>query len=79
MEDKLLHAIVGIAIVFIGLKMVDVKWVVIALVSAAVGKEMFDRFIQNEQFDIYDALVTIIAGVVFLKLYKFYKNVRQKN
>ena len=68
MEDKLLHTIVGIAIMFIGLKMVDVKWTLIALTSAAIGKELFDRFIQNERFDIYDALVTIIAGVLFLKI-----------
>jgi len=70
MEDKLLHIIVGVAIVFIGLRTISTRLTIALLVGAAIGKELFDLVIQNERFDIFDALVTILAGVVFLNIYR---------
>jgi hypothetical protein len=68
MEDKLLHIIVGVAIVFIGLRTISTKLTIALLVGAAIGKELFDLVIQNERFDIFDALVTVLAGLIFIKL-----------
>jgi hypothetical protein len=68
MEDKLLHVIVGVAIVFIGLRTISTKLTIALLVGAAIGKELFDLVIQNERFDIFDALVTVLAGLIFIKL-----------
>jgi hypothetical protein len=71
MEDKLLHVIVGVAIVFIGLRTISTKLTIALLVGAAIGKELFDLVIQNERFDIFDALVTVLAGLIFIKLKNF--------
>ena len=73
MEDKFLHAIVGIVIVFIGVRIINTTLTIAALVVAAVGKELFDLVIQNERFDVFDLLVTILSGIIFLKIYKSFK------
>jgi hypothetical protein len=73
MEDKFLHAIVGIVIVFIGLRTISTKLTIVGLVVAAIGKELFDLVIQNERFDVFDLLVTILSGIIFLKIYKSFK------
>lgn len=73
MEDKILHAIVGIVIVFIGVRIINTTLTIAALVVAAIGKELFDLVIQNERFDVFDLLVTILSGIIFLKIYKSFK------
>jgi hypothetical protein len=71
MEDKLLHAIVGIVIVFIGLRIASIRVTITTLIIAAIGKELFDLIIQNERFDTFDFLVTILSGVIAVYYIKF--------
>ncbi len=63
MEDKILHFLVGVLITLLTRKM-DWKLQLIVLVGCAVGKEMFDKFIQHERFDVLDALATMVGGYI---------------
>lgn len=63
-EDKLLHFGVGCLIVLLGLVFkIKKSHILILLVGAALGKELFDRYYQFERFDIFDLLVTTLPGI----------------
>lgn len=63
-KDKVLHFIVGAAIVAISYPILGSCIALMLLFISAAGKELFDKYGQDEVFDCADMTVTIIGGVI---------------
>lgn len=64
-QDKLLHFILGVLLALSGLHW---GWQIAVLcnVAGSLGKELFDKYVQKEQFDPLDFLATILGMVPVL-------------
>lgn len=67
-SDKYLHFIVGMMVAAVMRLHVGSLEALTAVVMVMTAKEMIDRFIRKENFDLKDALAGIMGGVVLLIL-----------
>lgn len=67
-SDKYLHFIVGMILATIMRLHVGALAALTAVVIVMTGKEMVDRFVRKENFDLKDALFGVMGGVVMLIL-----------
>lgn len=66
-QDKVLHFIAGLIVGAISMYFVDV-WSILAVLSVAVGKEVYDKFIKGTYMDLYDVLATVAGGWIAIAL-----------
>lgn len=67
-SDKYLHFIVGMMVAAVMRLHVGALAALIAVVMVMTAKEMVDRFVRKENFDLKDALAGVMGGVVTLIL-----------
>ena len=63
--DKILHFIVGWLIVLSIIPIYGIVTGIIALVVAAVGKEIYDQW-KYKGFDYKDLIATLLGGLVYI-------------
>lgn len=67
-SDKYLHFIVGMMVAAVMRLHVGALAALTAVVMVMTAKEMIDRFVRKEDFDLTDALAGVMGGVVMLIL-----------
>jgi len=67
-KDKGCHAIVGFLIGAVSAFFYQGILVIVPMLLAGLGKEMYDEFIKKTSFDFMDFLATTIGGVVGILL-----------
>lgn len=67
-SDKYLHFIVGMMVAAVMRLHVGALAALTAVVMVMTAKEMVDRFVRKENFDLKDALAGVMGGVVTLIL-----------
>ena len=67
-SDKYLHFIVGMMVAAVMRLHVGALAALTAVVMVMTAKEMIDRFVRKENFDLKDALAGVMGGVVTLIL-----------
>lgn len=62
--DKLLHFLAGAVIGFSATEMLN--WIagILSVILAAIGKEVYDKYHPNHTVDIYDAIATVLGGIL---------------
>lgn len=67
-SDKYLHFIVGMMVAAVMRLHVGALAALTAVVMVMTAKEMVDRFVRKENFDLKDALAGVMGGIVTLIL-----------
>lgn len=67
-SDKYLHFIVGMMVAAVMRLHVGALAALIAVVMVMTAKEMVDRFVRKENFDLKDALAGVMGGIATLIL-----------
>lgn len=67
-SDKYLHFIVGMMVAAVMRLHVGALAALTAVVMVMTAKEMVDRFVRKENFDLKDALAGVMGGLVTLIL-----------
>ena len=69
-QDKVLHLLVGIVVGFISHHLIiDSILVLGPMLTVAVGKELWDKYIKKTYFDFFDMFATLLGGVVGIMAY----------